>query len=987
MRKRHHSNNILLSGVALRRYALLQYFCFCLLLFSSYFISPANAAEDLGASQLIEYLTQEKSSLSLKINSFKPFAEPTNLDDFFERKKQNDALLAVTQIKIVNLENFLIEAKKEKERLSQKLKKLQQSPLNSISDVEAQEKSVKLNNLIEINTKTIELIHEDLTLAKKLNKILLAEQHDLRLWKSETDLSTQISQVNQRLRALDHSKSKLYEENISIQALRNNEGNETSRINHEAKLLLNNQFILLIQTRIAELEHYKKQLKAEFLLLKNQDVKSLESVINTYRNAINQLDTVKQSLTAMQSLVDHEQMKLNNKTLNNHFKNLQSAIKKRLEEVSTRELRLQTQLAEHQQQLKKQLAMRQNLAEYHLTSWPEIAHEFLQIPIKFYHYLSALMTKSVDNYAWQSSWSKGVFWGICFFILIIAFGLRILLNKLIQEKERQRLTGHLYDGLLVLIKRNIPQLTSIVLLVTMFYLNNIASGNYRLLLNLMFVWLAFRNLILIARLMLLERISDSSGKDVRLYHRLKWLFLAGGWATALMVFSHQYPLTLLMQDIFNRFFMLFLLSMAVVIWKSKEVIPYLLRPILKAKKRYIRSAIVLLVNLIPITLLTTAVIGLIGYINLAWTMSRYQAYLLLVITGYVVARGLISDALELLSEWMISSLRNGWLWIEVLLKPFDKILRILLWLVSILILFQLYGWYSDSWVMTHLKVIGHYPLVNLSGIHITLFSFLEFLVLLFIFLWASKWTREFCYRWLYRNARDAGIRNSLSAFTQYGVILIGSFITLRALGLDFSGMSMILGGLAVGMGFGLRDFASNIIGGIMLLIERPVREGDLITLGEYEGRVAHIGIRSMRVSSWDNMEVLIPNAETFNKPFTNWTHQDNVVRSVIPIKVSRGDEPVMVQQLILDVLAIIPEILDNPPPQVFLKHIDEALIEFEARYYINVQEHTRFEVRSNVLFAIMAQFKAAGIKPPIPPLSIEFKEDDHGSSLSRVERS
>ena len=252
-------------------------------------------------------------------------------------------------------------------------------------------------------------------------------------------------------------------------------------------------------------------------------------------------------------------------------------------------------------------------------------------------------------------------------------------------------------------------------------------------------------------------------------------------------------------------------------------------------------------------------------------------------------------------------------------------------------------------------------------------SILEFTLLLCIFIWASKWTREFCYRWLYRNAKDAGIRNSLSVFTQYAVILMGVFITLHVLGLDFSGMSMVLGGLAVGMGFGLRDFASNIVGGLMLLIERPVREGDLITLGEYEGRVAHIGIRSMRVSSWDNMEVLIPNAETFNKPFTNWTHQDSIVRTVVPIKVSRADDPLMIQQLILDVLSIISEILSEPAPQVFLKKIDDALIDFEVRYFINVQLYTRFEIRSKVLFAITAQFKAAGVQPPIPPLSVELK--------------
>lgn len=279
--------------------------------------------------------------------------------------------------------------------------------------------------------------------------------------------------------------------------------------------------------------------------------------------------------------------------------------------------------------------------------------------------------------------------------------------------------------------------------------------------------------------------------------------------------------------------------------------------------------------------------------------------------------------------------------------------------------------------MLTLLQLYQYPLVNLSGIHITSESIVEFFILLFFFIWAAKWTREFCYRCLFRDIQDAGVRNSFSVFSQYGVIVIGALITLRVLGFDFSGMSMVLGGLAVGMGFGLRDFASNIIGGIMLLIERPVREGDLITIDNYEGKVAHIGIRSMRVCSWDNMEVLIPNAETFNKPFTNWTHQDSIVRTVIPVKVSREDDPVLVQQLIQDVLYQIPEILHEPAMQVFLMKIDEALIEFEIRYFINVALHSRVEVRSRLLFAIMARFKAHGIRAPIPPMEVELK--DHAS--------
>ena len=557
---------------------------------------------------------------------------------------------------------------------------------------------------------------------------------------------------------------------------------------------------------------------------------------------------------------------------------------------------------------------------------------------------------------------------------MVAGTLGRVLHTVVQGKERSNISGHLYDGLLILFYRNIPLLAVAAILIVAFSLNQVVFANYQLLFNVWLVWLTFRNLILIARRMLLERISDSSGRDVQLYYRLQWLLLMGGWSTALMLISHQLPLSLLLQDIFNRLFMLFLLAVALVAWKSKDVIPFLLWPLLKAKKRYLRKAISLLVVLVPLTLFTTAMIGLVGYIDLAWTMSRYQVYLLLVLTTYVLVRGVLLDALEWTSKWMIASLHNGWLWIEVILKPCDAILRVSLVLLAVVVLFQGFGWSSDSHVVHTLRQIGQYPFVNLSGAHITLFSALEFVALIFVFIWFAKWTREFCYRWLYRQVADPGVRNSLSVFTQYAVVLSGGLLTLRVLGIDFTGMAIVFGGLAVGMGFGLRDFASNIVGGIMLLIERPVREGDLITLGEYEGRVAHIGIRAMRVSSWDNMEVLIPNAETFSKPFTNWTLQDNIVRTVVPIKVSRVDDPEMVQRLILDVLVIIPEVLSVPEPQVLLKKIDEVLIEFEVRYFINVQSHTRFEVRSNVLFAIMAQFKAAGVKSPIPSLSVEINE-------------
>ncbi|TAL62493.1 MAG: mechanosensitive ion channel, partial [Legionella sp.] len=631
-------------------------------------------------------------------------------------------------------------------------------------------------------------------------------------------------------------------------------------------------------------------------------------------------------------------------------------------------------MADYQNQLKKLISSRQSMAEYNLNSWPIIFKKITNIPALFYKYSKTLSLKVYDSFLWLDTLHRTIFAFLLSGLLVLSLVTQRLLKSINRDKERTSLSGFLYDGFLTVVERNVPYLFLFAILFTTFYMMNIAFVNYQLLMNLLGVWLAFRVFILIARLSLLERISDSSGSDVKLYYRLKWLLLFGGWTTAMMTFSHMLPLSLILQDIFNRLFMLFILTISLVAWRSKDVIRLLLRPMLKGKKRYLKNAILSVVVLIPITLFTTAAIGLLGFINLAWTMSTYQAYLVVVLAGFILARGLIFDLLDVFSEWMISSLDNGWLWIEVFLKPLDKILRVGLFLFSILILFQLFGWHSDSLVMVGLENLAQHTIINITGIHITVASMLEFLILVPIFVWASKWTREFCYRWLYVKAKDPGIRNSLSVFTQYSVILLGGFIALRVLGLDFSGMSMILGGLAVGMGFGLRDFASNIVGGLMLLIERPVREGDLISIGEYEGQVSHIGIRSMRVSSWDNTEVLIPNAETFNKPFTNWTHQDGIVRTQIPIKVSRSDDPVMIQQLILDVLAIMPEIVAEPPAQVFLKKIDTALIEFEARYFINVQIHNRVEIRSKVLFAITAQFKAAGVLPPVEPITVELKD-------------
>ena len=933
-------------------------------------------------SHFIEYLAQEKNNLIQAINQSKQALVPIDEAHYAELLKKNQALIALNQANSSSLASFLQNQQAIQSDFSEKIKQLQRTDHGDLQPINSQQIINKINTLNSIHKKIISLLEDNLDLSQRYEEILFEQSYQLELWHAKQTLHRQLEQSHAEQRILNNQLNALYDNNVNLQQKMNAETEFNLLYGLQTQLLFNNQLINFIQIKVTELTLKRKLANADYLLLKSPDIRTRQTITASYQDAIHKLNDTKQALKTIVTVLKREMPYIQGDTLKNTFSNLAIEVNRKALAIVSLEKTLQKDLETHQAALKNQLAVRQSLSEYRMGSWPEIFAQISEIPSQFYHYLKNLFFKVYDNYQWLDAWPAALMSFFIVLVVVLTLFLNYVLQKMTRDTRRSRLSGHIYFGVLILLLKNVTPFGLILCGMILFYFNHILFVNYQLVINLLFVVLIFRSLIIISRFVLFERTTeDESGHDVHLYLRIKWLLLVGGGTTVLMVLSHLLPLSLLLQDLFNRIFMLFLVAVAIVSWRSREVITHLLHPILKNKKRYLQRAVIMIINLVPLTLFTTAIIGLVGYINLAWTMSSYQVELLLLLAFYVLCRGLMFDALELLSEWMVSALSHGWLWIEVILKPMDKILRLVLLGFAIYILFDLLGWDRQSLVVTKLIQFHDYPLVNVSGIHISPISIVKFFALIFVFIWASKWTREFCYRWLYRDASDHGIRNSLAVFTQYGVILIGAFTTLHVLGFEFSGLSMVIGGLAVGMGFGLRDFASNIVGGLMLLIERPVREGDVITIDDYEGKVAHIGIRSMRLSSWDNMEVLIPNAETFNKPFTNWTHQDSIVRTVIPIKINRVDDPNLVQQLIFEVLEIIPEILTEPATQVFLMKIDEALIEFEVRYFINVATHSRVETRSKVLFAIMAQFKAVGIKPPIPPIEVDLKESETDFSV------
>lgn len=499
----------------------------------------------------------------------------------------------------------------------------------------------------------------------------------------------------------------------------------------------------------------------------------------------------------------------------------------------------------------------------------------------------------------------------------------------------------------------------------------VALKNYLVLIYLALVWLVIKSIIIVARLCLLETIHDAAGVDVRLYRRLKWTIIIGGAITALTVFVHQLPLIYELKTLCDRLFLLLLMVASILLLRSWDVVPNLILSHMESRHPYLQKSIRLIGVLVPLLMLGNSIIGVFGFVNLIMTVSWYEGVFLIVLIGYLTLRGLLSDAMEQLSHLMIQYVNNGWLWTEAFLKPIDKVLRITLFLVSWSVLFLLYGWDKQSPIVERMTRLLHYQLVNVLNTTITPLNMIELFVVISIFFWTAKWIREFAYRMLLYKTKDMGLRNSIAILSQYTVVVLGIFICLRVLGINLQALAAVAAALAFGVGLGLRDLANNFACGFLILLERPLRVGDIVNINAIEGEVTHIGGRAVTVRTWDCMELVVPNTEIFNKAFTNWTAKDNTIRSVLHVKISRYDNPHEVKVIIQKVLSEHKDVLKEPSPEVYLNDMSDTLMDLEIRYFVNIRQvKSKSSVASTVLMNLWDMFAVHGIKPPYPQQEI-----------------
>ncbi len=483
----------------------------------------------------------------------------------------------------------------------------------------------------------------------------------------------------------------------------------------------------------------------------------------------------------------------------------------------------------------------------------------------------------------------------------------------------------------------------------------------------LFTWLAAKLLINLLRLSL-EKV------DLKLYKKLRWRIIFLALMSIFVALVHIEPegdmlaLSVPALDIIDTVFMLFLSLLVLPLFRLRKV---MLTNMLDGVAGYWRLVISLISVFLPLAILAVSLLALIGYVTMGWMVAKQLSLFLLVLTAWLIAQGFLAVLIESWKASKDEESRFYDLWTEDLIPLFAKLLGLVLLGVAVMAIVWLNGWYSDVAMKENIQQFFGYSLFMMGEKSITVAQLLIGLALLWAVFWFGSWSRRLTYRWIYLKITDTGVRNSLSVFTQYAVILIGLLVVLNVIGIDPTTLTVFAGAVGIGVGFGLQHIASNFMSGILLLVQRPLRKGDFLDLDGTEATVEKIGITNTVVSTRDHVEVIVPNSEFITSQFNNLTHFDKVVRTNLTIGISYGDDPHVAEELIMKVLEEVPETL--PQYDVWLSEFADSSVNFVVRYFVDYKTIHPWKVQSKVLFLIWDRFKEQGITIPFPQQDIHVK--------------
>jgi small-conductance mechanosensitive channel len=219
---------------------------------------------------------------------------------------------------------------------------------------------------------------------------------------------------------------------------------------------------------------------------------------------------------------------------------------------------------------------------------------------------------------------------------------------------------------------------------------------------------------------------------------------------------------------------------------------------------------------------------------------------------------------------------------------------------------------------------------------------------------------------------DPGIQFTLARITQYVIVVIGILISFQFLEINLTSLAVIFGLLSVGIGFGLQNITANFISGLIIMFERPITVGDRVEVGDKEGDVIEINIRSTKIRTLNNISIIVPNTQFVENDVINYSHGDSTFRLDITVGVAYSSNLDTVLKALNEVADEHPKVMKYPRHQVHLTEFGDSAWEMQLRVWIpNVKE--RYILRNELNQAIVRKFEEMKVEIPFPQRDLHLR--------------
>lgn len=378
-----------------------------------------------------------------------------------------------------------------------------------------------------------------------------------------------------------------------------------------------------------------------------------------------------------------------------------------------------------------------------------------------------------------------------------------------------------------------------------------------------------------------------------------------------------------------------------------------------------------------ITFLMTAAfaLSLFGYIRLSeFIINRF--IISIVVTGifYIINKLLrVFFHQLLLPKFWIRTFRINR---RTLVKSefwFGLILTPVMWIFCILTLLAVWGVSVDI-LISNVKnfLVGF----NIGGMHISITSILLGIICFFIALSLFKMLKNsFLTGNLSKIEMDDGVRNSVVSAIGFLGFIFSGILAIAVMGGSFSSIAIIAGALSFGAGLGLQNMVSNLVAGMTILFERPLKVGDWVIINDQEGIVKQINMRSTELETWSKANVIIPNADILSKSLINLTYSNRTGRVTIKVGVDYDSDIDLLKQTLLEIAQSNPKVLTLPPPSVAFNELGDSSLDFQLNAY-TANVYDRAAIATDLREKIVKRFKELNINIPYPQRVIYLQPEN-----------